>query len=48
MDSRPQLERTAATALRACVLLIAGCALLGGGLAAVGIVWLTTPKEKPC
>lgn len=45
MDARPQLERTAVRALRTCVLLIAGCALLGGYLAAEAVIHLTTPKE---
>ena len=46
VDHRPQLERSAGRALRVIALGIAGCALLGGGLAAALVVHLTTPKES--
>lgn len=46
VDHRPQLERGADRALRVIVLGLAGCALLGAGLAAAVAVHYTTPKEK--
>lgn len=46
VDHRPQLERGADRALLVIVLGIAGCALLGAGLAAGAVVYLTTPKES--
>ena len=45
-DHRPLLERGARRALLTVALGIAGCALLGGGLAAAVVIHLTTPKEK--
>ena len=45
VDHRPQLEREAAHILRAMVLGIAGSALLGAGLAAATVIYLTKPKE---
>ncbi|NUP03552.1 MAG: hypothetical protein HOW59_37080 [Nonomuraea sp.] len=48
VDHRPHLERGAPQKIRAVLLGIAGCALLGGGLAATLVVHLTTPpKETP-
>jgi len=45
VDHRPQLEREAPQILRAVVLGITGCALLGAGLAAATVIYLTKPKE---
>jgi hypothetical protein len=41
MDGRPQLERSLTRARLACLLLVAGCALLGG-VTSGALVWLTT------
>jgi len=46
VDHRPQLERGANRVAAAILLGIAGCALLGGGLAAGLVVHLTTPTPK--
>ncbi|NUP34687.1 MAG: hypothetical protein HOU01_23690 [Streptomycetaceae bacterium] len=46
VDHRPLLARGAAGKVRAVVLGIVGCALLGGCLAAALVVHYTTPKER--
>lgn len=49
VDHRPQAERVAARAVRAMWLGLAGCVLLGAGVAAsIAIHYTTPPKESPC
>ncbi|GAA2037280.1 hypothetical protein GCM10009740_31280 [Terrabacter terrae] len=51
VDPRHPLQRQAFRILATAYLGIAGCALLGAGLAAAAVVHLTTPpapKETPC
>ena len=45
VDHRPYLERGADRAVRVIVLGIVGCALLGAGLAAGVVVYLTAPRD---
>jgi len=46
VDPRHPLERQAFRILTAAYLGIAGCALLGGGVCAAAVVYLTTPPRK--
>lgn len=48
VDHRPLLARKAARIRLAVLYGIAGLGLLGGGLGAAAVVYLTTPKEKSC
>ncbi|NUO59012.1 MAG: hypothetical protein HOV78_20315 [Hamadaea sp.] len=46
VNYRPQLARDADRALLVIALGIAGCALLGAGLAAAAVAHLTTPPKE--
>ncbi|HEY1179326.1 MAG TPA: hypothetical protein VGF17_24490 [Phytomonospora sp.] len=46
VDPRPKLARGADRVVLAALLGITGCALLGAGLAAKAVLYLTTPKEE--